>query len=138
VGVVIAFLARGRLGTEKKLPSAEHSIGDYQFVLGGELAPARDLPDGRLRVIEFEAVAVVGGDGPEQQARFQRNEARIHEAFESVARSATDEELRERDLVSLRRRMRTRLNRVLGKGFVREVLLSQFRTFDSPKFAESP
>jgi hypothetical protein len=99
----------------------EVSLGDYRFGLSRLLKP---------RVVEFEAIAVVGGNAAVQELyaeRLKSHSARISQAVEEAGRAATDEELDDPELAGFRGRIQGKVNIVLGGPVVEGVLIDDFR-----------
>ena len=100
----------------------EVSLGDYRFGLSRLLKP---------RVVEFEAIAVVGGSSTAQEVyaeRLKSHAARISQAVEEAGRAATDEELDDPGLAEFRDRIQGKVNVVLGGPVVEGVLIDDFRS----------
>lgn len=100
----------------------EISLGDYRFGLSRLLKP---------RIVQFEAIAVVGGSSVAQDIyaeRLESHAARISQAVEEAGRAATDEELDDPELVGFRDRIQGKVNVVLGGPVVEGVLIDDFRS----------
>ena len=80
--------------------------------------------------IAFKLHALVAAD---QKAEFDasandKNKARVREAVEKIARSATLEDLEDYSLSTVRRLLREEINKVLRQSYVVDVVLSDYKT----------
>jgi hypothetical protein len=100
----------------------EVSLGEFQFGLSRLFKP---------RIIEFKAIAVVGGNAATQEVyeqRLQRHAARISQAVEEAGRAATDADFADPELAKFRDRIQLKVNVVLGAPVVEAVLIHDFRS----------
>lgn len=121
-GLVIVSSLAGESVVKRVVSNGrEVSLGDYRFGLSRLLKP---------RIVEFEAIAVVGGSSAAQdlyEERLKSHAARISQAVEEAGRAATDEELDDPDLANFRDRIQGKVNVVLGGPVVEGVLIDDFR-----------
>jgi hypothetical protein len=108
--------------------NGEYSLGSFEFTMSGRISVAQEAADDRVQVVEFDAVAVIDRT-PGRWRWLRRYNERIREAIAAATRSTSAEDLNEADVHSLRERMRSHLNSLLGEGVIREVLFSHFRNF---------
>jgi hypothetical protein len=135
VAAILAVFAGGLLVTgvlTREAPAAtveagggrEVSLGAFHFGMPGLFKP---------QIVEFEAIAVVGGSPDVQdlyEERLKTHSARISQAVEEAGRAATDAELDDPALVHFRGRIQGKLNGVLGTRAVQGVLIDDFRSME--------
>jgi hypothetical protein len=123
-GGLLTVSALSRQPAAKTIASngREVSLGDFRFGLPKLFNP---------RIVEFEAIAVVGGSSAAQEVyaeRVKTHSARISQAVEEAGRAATDEELDDPELADFRNRIQGKVNVVLGGPVVEGVLIDDFKS----------
>lgn len=109
--------------TEKtqQLPPAEINLGNYEF---------RAFDPTANTVTRFEFTLAGLAEAKQKQlleAELPTKQIRIRDRVMIVARESTGEELSDPDLVMFRRRLLKEVNRVIEKGQLDDVYVSEFR-----------
>jgi len=119
--LIVSSITRQPVVKQAVSNGREVSLGDYRFGLSRLITP---------RVVEFKAIAIVGGSAAVQELyaeRLESHAARISQAVEEAGRAATDEELDDPDLTDFRDRIQGKVNVVLGGPVIEGVLIDDFR-----------
>ena len=80
--------------------------------------------------IAFKLHALVATDQKDEfdAAANDKHKARVREAVEKIARSATLEDLEDSSLSTIRRLLREEINKVLRQSYVVDVVMSDYKT----------
>lgn len=87
---------------------------------------------GSIMHVSFRVTAIVARD---QQTKFEEtanneHKTRVKQAIEKVTRSLSLEDLNDPNLSTMKRLIREEINKLLGKSYVTEVVISDFRTIE--------
>lgn len=82
--------------------------------------------------VAFKMYALVPSDQKSafEDAAMVKNKARVREAVEKIARSATLDDLNDPNLGTLKRLLKEEVNKVLKQSYIVEVVISDFRTME--------
>jgi len=82
--------------------------------------------------VAFKMYAIVPSDQKSafEDAAMVKNKARVREAVEKIARSATLDDLNDPNLGTLKRLLKEEVNKVLKQSYIVEVVISDFRTME--------
>lgn len=82
--------------------------------------------------LSFKLVAVIpkGQELPFEEAANKQHKNRVRQAVERIARSASMDELNDPHLSTLKRLLREEVNKVLGRSFVNEMVINEFRMLE--------
>ncbi len=123
----------GNLLDAKASASTEVFLGRYSTKWGNvELARGNPNREG-VRVVEFEVAGLMRGSRDaivHFERELDRYRNRLQQAMNEIARSSSEEELSDPQTISLRQRIRDRLNGLFGANTFDEVVFSNFRVYD--------
>ena len=110
-------------------PNAEIPLGDFKYVFNQGRVPA--LSAGKLHIMQLEATALTSDHRETSwvEDTFIRYKNRVQTVVDTVARSATSDEIDEPGLHTFRNRIRTEVNSVIGRKGIEEVVVSDSRYF---------
>ena len=87
-------------------------------------------------LVEFEATAIVKGS-PRQVVNAEdtvlTRQHQVRQLIDMAARKATDDELSDPMLTAVRKRLRKKLNKLFGEGFIHEIVFANFRRVRVPE-----
>lgn len=142
--VVIALMLARFTGTADEKPrrqlaqlpadnmtAGEVRLGEFTFMFLPRTRFASGMTSERLHVLQFDASALIRDRDETSQVEdvFEKYRNRVRATIDAVTRGATDDELRDPELDSVRRRIRTRVNTLLGDEVIDEVVFSDFRYY---------
>jgi len=109
--------------------NAEIPLGDFKYVFNQGRVPAPGAE--KMHTMQFEAMALIGDHRETSwvEDAFIRYKNRVQAVVDTVARSATSDEIDEPGLDTFRNRIRTEVNSVIGRKAIEEVVVSDFRYF---------
>lgn len=121
---------------EKKQPDEpvlhkEVELGSFKITTTSLQKMAVGQADESVHILQFDASVMVQ-NGPQTQRVekvFNRYEKRLHATVDSITRSASQDELDDPNLDSLRGKIRKNVNKLLGGNVVDEVIVSDFRNY---------
>jgi hypothetical protein len=109
----------------------EIELGSFKITTTSLQRMAVGNADERIHILQFDASVMVQ-NGPQTQRvekAFSRYEKRLQATVDSVTRNASQDELDDPNLDSLRGKIRKNVNRLLGGNVVDDVVVSDFRNY---------
>ncbi len=118
---------------KKSRQPTEIYLGEFRSS-SGSAQRAKESPGSQgIRVVELEISGIMRGS-TDEVVHFERGlgryQNRIRAAITEIARGATDEELRDPAMQSMRQKIRGKLNRLFGRRQFEEIVFNHFRTYD--------